>query len=241
MSRLDKELVKRHLVATRRQAENYIKMGQVKVNNQTITTTAKLVSSQDQVTLITEEKYVSRAAFKLSSVAMSLKVDFQNKIVLDVGSSTGGFTDYSLRHGAQQVIAVDVGTNQLHAKLRTDPRVVVREQTDIRDIKKLSTLPDIVLVDVSFISITKILTHIALLVDEHTQIIAMVKPQFENRQDDFKHKGIVKNNRIRREILQDFEDWTKNVFVIIAKSDSGLAGSKGNVERFYLLKKLHQL
>ncbi len=249
-ARLDQELVRRGLVATRSQAENYIKLGQVKVNNVVITKSSQLVSSGDRVRLLAKEQYVSRAALKLASVARALKLNFDNKIVLDVGSSTGGFTDYVLRHGAKKVVAVDVGTNQLHPTLRTDPRIELHEQTDIRawisdlrsqkdhsELQALRSEISIVLVDVSFISLREVLPYIAKLIGSQTQVVAMVKPQFEAG-GRLKHKGVIKNDRIRREILGDFEAWAASVgrYVIHAKADSGVSGAKGNKERFYLLR-----
>ena len=121
--RLDQELVRLGLVATRSQAESYIKLGEVKVNGRAVNKPGFLVDEQAKVELIAKQQYVSRAALKLASVAAKLKLDFKGKTVLDVGSSTGGFTDYALRHGAQKVIAVDVGTDQLHPSLRPDRRL----------------------------------------------------------------------------------------------------------------------
>ncbi len=180
---------------------------------------------------------MSRAALKLASVAQVLHLDFQNKVMLDVGSSTGGFTDYALRHGARKVIAVDVGTDQLHPSLHGDTRIELHEQTDIRDIKHLSDAPDLVVIDVSFISLREVLPHIATLCTPQTKIIAMVKPQFEAVAANLKHKGVIKNDRMRRDILKDFENWARQYFVLADKADSDIAGSKGNVERFYFLKK----
>ena len=181
--------------------------------------------------------YVSRGALKLESVVNMLHVDFKNKIVLDVGSSTGGFTDYALQHGAKLVIAVEAGTDQLHPKLHNDPRIELHEKTDIRNINELSTVPDIVVIDVSFISLRDILPSITRLVWKQTQIVAMVNPQFESGASS-KHNGIIKNDKIRREIMKDFESWTRNYFRIIDKADSAVAGSKGNLERFYVLQRL---
>src|SRR5688500_5272780 len=118
--RLDRALVSRGLVATRSQAESYIRLGTVQVNGLFLTKPGHFVSDTDEIKLTAEQQYVSRAALKLASIADQLKLDFQNKIVLDIGSSTGGFTDYALRHGAKKVIAVDVGTDQLHPTLRND-------------------------------------------------------------------------------------------------------------------------
>jgi 23S rRNA (cytidine1920-2'-O)/16S rRNA (cytidine1409-2'-O)-methyltransferase len=190
-----------------------------------------------EIKLLAEVQYVSRAGLKLASVADILKLNFKDKIVLDVGSSTGGFTDYALRHDAKKVYAVDVGTEQLHPSLRRDKRIELHEKTDIRDFY-IKEIPDIVLIDVSFISLREILPHIYnYLSNNQTQVVAMVKPQFEAGKDQT-NKGVIKNDAIRRQILKDFEDWSRTYFVISDKRDSDVAGAKGNQERFYLLKPL---
>lgn len=229
-------MVARELVTTRSQAESYIRLGVVKVDGKVITKPGYFVNEESKVGLHSDQ-YVSRAGLKLASVSMALKLDFKGKNVLDVGSSTGGFTDYALQHGAKKVVAVDVGTNQLHPKLRKDLRVELHEQTDIRAIDYLSEMPDIIVIDVSFISLREILPHLALLSSPQTQIVAMFKPQFEAGREQT-NKGVIKNDKIRRDILKDFEIWSKKLFVIKDKADSGVAGEKGNQERFYLLKKL---
>jgi len=233
--RLDQELVRRGLVPTRSQAESFIKLGDVKVNGKVITKPGFAVSATDKVELTASEQYVSRAGLKLASIAKALKLDFVGKVVLDVGSSTGGFTDYALQHGASHVIAVDVGTNQLHPSLRGNAKIELHEQTDIRDIHQLSRPADVVVIDVSFISLREVLPHISELLLASSQIVAMVKPQFEAG-DTAKHKGVIKNDRMRRDILQDFEQWAKGHFLIQDKADSEVTGAKGNRERFYLLK-----
>lgn len=235
--RLDKLVALRGLASSRSQAESWIKMGKVSVDGQVINKPGHFVSSDAHVNLAADEQYVSRAGLKLASVAEVLRVDFRDKIVLDVGSSTGGFTDYALRRGAKKVFAVDVGTDQLHPSLRGDKRIELHEKTDIRDFS-LATAPDIVVMDVSFISLREILPHIAKhLVGTHTQIVAMVKPQFEAGRHQVS-KGVIKNNAVRRDILKDFEQWAKGYFVIQDKRDSEVAGAKGNQERFYLLQPL---
>ncbi len=235
--RLDQRLVTDGLVATRSQAESYIKLGQVKVNGRIINKPGFFVDSEAEIELLATEQYVSRGALKLASVAEALRLDFRNKAVLDVGSSTGGFTDYALRHGAKQVIAVEVGKDQMHASLKNDPRIELHEQTDIRDLEELSNPVDMVVIDVSFVSLQEILHAVARLVGKHSQIVAMVKPQFEADQAKLKHKGVIKNDKLRREILKQFEDWVKERFIFLGKTDSAVAGAKGNQERFYLLKK----
>lgn len=238
-SRLDQELVNRQLVPTRSQAESYIKLGKVRVDTIIVSKPGYQVGKQSTIELTTNEQYVSRAALKLASVADSLGLNFKYKVVLDVGSSTGGFTDYALKHGAEKVIAVEVGTNQMHPSLRQNSKIELHEQTDIRDIEQLSQIPDIVVADVSFISLRDILPHLSKLVDKHTQLVMMVKPQFEADKSSLKHKGVIKNDQMRRQILKDFEVWVKdNNLMVIDKADSEVSGAKGNRERFYLLKVL---
>jgi 23S rRNA (cytidine1920-2'-O)/16S rRNA (cytidine1409-2'-O)-methyltransferase len=235
--RLDVSLVARGLVPTRSQAESYIKLGQVRVNKDIVTKSGTLVTEQDDVRLLAKEQYVSRAGLKLASVATALRLEFKDKVVLDVGSSTGGFTDYALRHGSRKVIAIDVGTDQLHPTLRTNPAIELHEQTDIRNVMELSEPADIVVIDVSFISLREILPSVARLSTPRTQIVAMAKPQFEAGAGA-KHSGVIKNDRMRRDILRDFEQWTRDLFVIRDKADSEVSGAKGNLERFYLLNKM---
>ena len=234
--RLDQALAKLGLVASRSQAEGYVKLGQVTVNGKIITKSGFLVSEADDIKVTAQEQYVSRAGLKLASVSQTLGLNFQGKIMLDVGSSTGGFTDYALRNGATKVFAVEVGTDQLHPSLHGNPQIELHEKTDIRDFTP-STPADIVVMDVSFVSLRDILPHIAKISTPKTQIVAMVKPQFEAGESSFKHKGVIKNDAMRRKILQDFELWAKKLFVIAAKADSEVAGAKGNRERFYLLQK----
>ncbi len=233
--RLDQAMVDMGLVVSRSQAESYVKLGAVQVNGKTVAKAGYFVSPDSRITLSQQEQYVSRAALKLASVAGLFKLDFSNKTVLDVGSSTGGFTDYALKQGAAKVIAVDVGTEQLHPSLRDNKRIELHEKTDIRNLK-LNLKPDITLIDVSFISLRQVLPAVAALASDTTQIVAMVKPQFEASSKEV-NKGVIKNDTIRRQILKDFESWAKNMFIMQAKADSQVAGAKGNKERFYLLKK----
>lgn len=235
--RLDLELTRRGLVPTRSQAESFIGLGLVTVNGKVITKSGHVVSETDDIKLTAAEQYVSRAGLKLASVAKVLKLELVDKVMLDVGSSTGGFTDYALKHGAKKVLAVEVGTNQLHPSLHGDPRIELHEKTDIRDFRTTEHI-DVVVIDVSFISLRDILPAVARLSSSDTVIIAMVKPQFEATNSGMKHKGVVKNDHMRRDILKDFEAWSQSLFKIIDKSDSEVHGSKGNVERFYKLKKL---
>ncbi|MEI6053916.1 MAG: TlyA family RNA methyltransferase [Candidatus Saccharibacteria bacterium] len=235
--RLDHTLADRGIVSSRSQAESWIKLGKVTVDGKVVTKPGHFVGPNSVIVLLAETQYVSRAGLKLASVAEILGLQFKDKTVLDVGSSTGGFTDYSLRNGAKKVYAVDVGTDQLHPSLRNNKQIELHEKTDIRDFYVKDTI-DIVVIDVSFISLREILPHIYNhLCSINTEVVAMVKPQFEAGKDQT-NKGVIKNDSIRRKILKDFEDWSRAYFSITSKRDSDVSGAKGNQERFYLLKPL---
>lgn len=236
--RLDLALARLGLVASRSQAESYIRLGKVTVGGRTVTKPGFFVKDASQIKLEQDEQFVSRAGLKLKSVAEKLRLNFSGKVVMDVGSSTGGFTDFALSRGASKCICVDVGTDQLHPKLREDSRVELHEKTDIRKFTTDEPI-DIIVIDVSFISLREILPHIASkLARPTTQIVAMVKPQFEAGHQ-VKNRGVIKNDGERRQILRDFELWTRRYFVIIDKADSAVAGAHGNRERFYLLQLVH--
>lgn len=242
--RLANTLFARDLAVSRSQAESTIRLGKVKVNGRVITKPEHFVSSEAEITVTAGERYVSRAGLKLASVAKALQLNFEGATVLDVGSSTGGFTDYALKHGAGKVIAIDVGTEQLHPSLRKNPKIELHEKTDVRDFyfqgraSGTEELPTIIVIDISFMSLRLVLGHIAKnLTAPNTQIVAMLKPQFEAGREQT-NKGVIKNDSIRRQILKDFEAWAKHYFVIRNKKDSEVTGSKGNQERFYLLSKV---
>ena len=234
--RLDHVLVEQKLVPTRSQAESWIKLGKVTVDGRTVIKPGHFVTPTSRIELLVKEQYVSRAGLKLASVAGIFKINFSDSTVLDVGSSTGGFTDYALRHGATKVYAVDVGTDQLHPSLRGDKRIELHEKTDIRNFTPKS-MPDIVVMDVSFISVRQILPYIASITDLNTDVYVMVKPQFEAGRQQLTSAGIVKNDSVRRSVLKEFEQWVKAYYMVLAKADSDVRGAHGNLERFYHLRK----
>ena len=188
--RLDNLLVDRKMVESRSQAESYIKLGKVAVDGIKRTKPGFFVDVNSELKILQQVQYVSRAGLKLESVAKKMRIDFRNKTVLDVGSSTGGFTDYSLKNGANKVIAVDVGTDQLHPKLRLNKKVELHEKTDIRNFRTDQKI-DVVVIDVSFISIKEILPSVVNLSNKNTKIVAMVKPQFEAKREEVGEGGIV--------------------------------------------------
>ena len=181
--------------------------------------------------------FVSRAENKLAGATQAFSFDFKGKTVLDIGSSTGGFTEYALSSGAKKVIAVEKGTNQMKAPLRFDPRVELHEKTDIFECISLDLIPDVIVADVSFVSLKKVLAHAKkYLATRDTDFLVMLKPQFEAKPEQL-NKGVVKNEKMRREIMRGFENWLKmNGFLIVKKHDNELSGKNGNIERFYWLK-----
>jgi len=199
---------------------------------------------------------VGRAELKLSGAVRAFGYDFRGKTVLDIGSSTGGFTELALRQGAAKVIAVEIGTKQMKAPLRFDPRVDLHEKTDFFDVVGVNKdgkllvkqrendgelvtrlQVDTVVADVSFVSLKKILAHVKRVVQRRADFLVMLKPQFEARAEQL-NRGVVKIEKMRREIIRDFQQWlAKNGFVIIKKRDNEVVGKIGkNQERFYWLR-----
>lgn len=251
-NRLDEAMVARGLVQSRSHAARLIKLGKVRVGAMVALKPSQLVFPQNTIVIEGGEDYVSRAGYKLAEANKVFRLDFSGKTVLDVGSSTGGFTDYALQRGASKIIAVDVGTNQLHQSLRDDARIELHEKTDIRTYasdfsahnrathEPVVRSVDIIMADLSFISLREVVPSLLPLMGERTIAVLLCKPQFEAGRSAT-HKGVIKNDATRRVILKEFEDWIRQFMVIVDKADSQVAGSKGNVERFYLLKKLKRI
>lgn len=190
----------------------------------------------------TQTQMVGRAELKLAEAVEAFGYDFRGKTVLDIGSSTGGFTELALRKGARKVVAIEKGTNQMKAPLRFDEWVELHEKTDIFDVRR-EDLPkiDVVLADVSFVSLRKILEWARRENITKGDYLVMLKPQFEVRPEQL-HRGVVKNERMRREIMRQFELWLRQVgFLVVKKRDNLTLGKVGgNQERFYWLRKANQ-
>lgn len=184
------------------------------------------------------ENVRNRGYYKIKGAISAFDFDFRGKVVLDIGSSTGGFTEIALERGAAKVIAVEKGTNQMKAPLRYDPMVELHEKTDIFEFSlPEEEKPGVIVADVSFLSLTNILKYAKTkLSRSNTEYLVMLKPQFEADKSQLT-KGVVKNEKIRREIIKRFEQWLRqNGFVVVNKRDNMLAGKNGNVERFYYLR-----
>jgi 23S rRNA (cytidine1920-2'-O)/16S rRNA (cytidine1409-2'-O)-methyltransferase len=236
--RLDLVLVERGLAPTRAVAQAMIMAGEISHETTVLMKPGQTVATDIALQVAERPRYVSRGGDKLASVVAALKLDFTGAIVLDVGSSTGGFSDYALQHGAAHIFAVDVGTGQLAYALRQDPRVTSMERTDIRVVKpeQLEPRPTIAVIDVSFISLTKILPAVASLIQPGPPIVAMAKPQFESdKPTTDRYHGVIRDEKVRQRILQSLQTEIKKSFTIAGFADSAVHGPSGNRERFYLL------
>lgn len=238
MTRLDIELVNRKLVPTRTKAQELIKSEFVKCNGVIITKPNYNVEQTDNLSIVENDrlKFVSRAGLKLEKAINDFKINLKDKVVMDIGSSTGGFTDCALKNGAKKVVAVDVGTDLLDVSLRNDKRVELHEQTNFKDLESKYFLDiDIFVCDVSFISLKHIIKKI---VDEQvkTEIICLIKPQFEcGKEIAKKYKGVILNKSVHKDIIKDlFEYFNANNFYVENMAISPIKGGDGNIE--YLVK-----
>ncbi len=231
--RLDLLLVEKGIVSTREKAQGFIMEGKVLVNGKPITKAGTLINEDANLELLEEEKFVSRAGYKLENAVKEFGIDVKDKICLDIGSSTGGFTDCLLQYGAKCVYAVDVGHLQMHEKLRKDERVYLYEDTDIRVFKKPEDVDfDIITVDVSFISLTKIGEHIKNFCNVNTKLLMLVKPQFELSPKYLK-KGIVKEESAKMLALNNVILYFESMgFKLLTYMKARPRGTKGNEEFF---------
>ncbi|GHT56203.1 TlyA family rRNA (cytidine-2'-O)-methyltransferase [Endomicrobiia bacterium] len=237
--RLDVLLFEKDLAETRTKAQAFVIGGNVFVNNQVQYKPGTLVDEEDLIEIKNINPYVSRGGLKLESALEALVIDVRGYICLDVGASTGGFTDCMLQKGAIKIYAVDVGQGQLHYKLKNDPRVINVENINFRyfDRSLLKDNIDFVTIDVSFISLDKILPMAYKSIAENVSVLAMIKPQFELEPLEVK-KGVVRDEKLRQKAINKIKQSALNLgFKIISEVNSGLKGPKGNLEHFLLLKK----
>lgn len=234
--RLDNYLVQNALSETRTKAQGIIKEGLVSVNGKVTTKSSLKIEGGDEVNVGEHKEYVSRSAHKLSSFLQELKLDVKDKVALDIGASTGGFTQVLLECGVKEVSAVDVGRDQLHKSLLEDERVFSHESCDIREFKSDKTF-DIVVSDVAFISLLNILDDIDRLASE--KIILLFKPQFEVGREAKRDKhGVVTDEKAILKAMIKFEDAAKlKGWKLIMKSPSKLTGKEGNLEYCYCYEK----
>ncbi len=238
--RLDSFLVTSKLVESRNKAQDLIKEGNVTVNGIVIDKPNFMVTNKDEITINNNDDYVSRAAYKLVHAINEFKIDLKNKVVLDIGSSTGGFTQVSLMNKANKVYSIDVGTDQMHQSLRNNSKVKLFEQTNFKNIKKdiFEEKVDFVLCDVSFISLIKIIDRLLTLFDYSYNGVFLIKPQFELEDIKIKNfNGVVTNEETRKKIIQKIENiLNKNHFKILGLCESPILGRKGNKEYLIYVK-----
>jgi len=232
--RLDKLLVERELVISREEGRGKILAGEVLVDDQPVTKAGTLVDPNAAIRFRSKPlPYASRGGLKLEKALREFQVNVTGKTVLDVGASTGGFTDCLLAHGAARVFAVDVGYGQLAWKLRNDPRVVIFEKTNIRYLK-LSALPSaagLATIDVSFISLKLVLAQVKILLSPGGEIIALIKPQFEVGRGKVGKGGVVRSHEEHMRVIDEIKQAGEALgFVVRGITESPLLGPKGNKE-----------
>ncbi|MBC8000950.1 MAG: TlyA family RNA methyltransferase [Opitutaceae bacterium] len=245
MSRVDQVLVERGICESREKARRAVLAGQVRVNGQRASKPSDPVKTTDDVTIDQPEKYVSRGGLKLEHGLAHFQLNVSGQTAIDLGASTGGFTDCLLQAGAARVFAVDVGHGQLAWKLRQDPRVVVMEKTNARSLtaSHFSTayLPcDLVVADCSFISLKKILPAAIALLGSPGRILALVKPQFEaGRAEADKGAGVIKDPAIHARVLRELKEFVEHETALCwrGETESPLMGPAGNKEFLILLEK----
>jgi 23S rRNA (cytidine1920-2'-O)/16S rRNA (cytidine1409-2'-O)-methyltransferase len=236
MSRLDNYLVENGFIESRNKAQAIVKNGLVSVNSKVILKSSFKVEKSDKVSVADHDNYVSRSAHKLKEFLEELELDVEGMIALDIGSSTGGFTQVLLEKGVQEVSAVDVGKEQLHRSLREDSRVLSYESCDIRKFESEKTF-ELIVSDVSFISLHNILDDVERLAND--KIILLFKPQFEvGREAKRDNNGVVLDEKAILEAMLRFEDACKEIgWKLLVKSPSKLTGKEGNLEYCYYYEK----
>lgn len=230
--RLDAELVRRGLAPSREQARRLVIEGQVLVGGSVADKAARQVLPSEDLQLLVTPPYVSRAGGKLEAALDRFMVNPGGLVCLDAGASTGGFTDCLLQRGASLVHAIDVGTNQLHEKLRGDDRVKVQEQTDIRALDRLDPQPTLIVGDLSFISLGKVIPSLVDLVEPETPMLLLIKPQFEaGRQEASKGKGVISDPTIWTRVIGEVEAASAEAgAAMLDVMASPVTGTNGNVE-----------
>jgi 23S rRNA (cytidine1920-2'-O)/16S rRNA (cytidine1409-2'-O)-methyltransferase len=233
--RLDLTLVALGLAPSRSKAQALIRAGEVLVDGQVFDKPGMAVAADAAISVRARDPYVGRGAHKLAAALDRFELDPRDLACLDVGASTGGFTDVLLQRGARIVYAVDVGRGQLAWSLRNDPRVVSMERTDIRRVQALPETIDLATVDVSFISLRLVLPAIRRLLSDDAQVVILVKPQFEAGRDSVGRGGVVRDPAVHAQVLAEIISWaSEHGWRVMDSAPSPITGSRGNRE-FLLL------
>jgi len=243
VTRLDQALVERGLCDSREKAKRLILAGQVRINGHPARKPSDNIKPADEIAVDAPEKFVSRGGHKLEHALIHFKVEVTGLTAIDLGASTGGFTDCLLQHGAAKVFAVDVGQGQLAWKLRQDPRVVVMEKTNARFLKPehLSGPADLVVVDCSFISLKKILPPAVPLLKPDGRMVALIKPQFEaGKAEADKGRGVITDAAVHERVLTELQEFVTAQAGLCWRGvvQSPLLGPAGNKEFLALIEKV---
>ena len=238
--RLDRLLVEKGLFVSREQAQRAVMAGEVKVGTRVVAKPSQLFDVGTAIAIKPDRKYVGRGALKLESALDHFRIDVNGKIALDIGASTGGFTDCLLQRGASRVYAVDVGYGQLDWKLRNDPRVIVLEKLNARFLSReqIPELVDLCVIDVSFISLTLILPNAFDLITPNGVILPLIKPQFELQRTDVGKGGIVRDPALQQRAQAKIVAFVTGLgHVMTGIVPSAIKGADGNQESFACLRK----
>jgi len=236
MPRLDVLVTKSGLVESRARAQALILAGKVRVAGETVRSPSRPVSNEAHIDVDAEPGYASRGALKLAPALDRFGVDPRGRICADIGASTGGFTDVLLRRGAAKVYALDVGRGLLHWRLRQDPRVVVIERVNARDLESFPEPVSLVVIDVSFISLVKVLPAVRR-AGPGEEVVELFKPQFEVGRSEVGKGGIVRSPAAVESALSRFRDWCRaSGYAVLAEAPSEVAGAEGNREIFVHLR-----
>ncbi|MFC1915272.1 TlyA family RNA methyltransferase [Chloroflexota bacterium] len=235
--RIDSLMVARGLVASRAKAQALLMAGEVVVAGEKIIKPGTLVAEEAEVTILEPPPFVSRGGIKLEYALDRFQLDVSDMIVADIGASTGGFTDCLLQSGARQVYAVDVGYGQLDYRLRKDSRVVVMERINARYPVSLPEKIDLATMDLSFISVTKVIPSVAELLKDDGCLLVLIKPQFEAKRAEVGKRGVIKEPLLHATVLGRFIAWVvEHDFRLKGLVASPILGSSGNKEFFLLLE-----
>ena len=235
--RIDSLLVAEGLVASRAKAQALIMAGEVTVDGRLVTKSGTLIDEGAAIVISEPPPFVSRGGIKLDHALDEFRLDVRGKVAADIGASTGGFTDCLLKRGASRVYAIDVGYGQLDYRLRQDRRVVVMERVNARYPISLPEKVDLATIDLSFISVTKVIPSVAQILKEDGYLVVLVKPQFESRKGEVGKGGIIKDSQLHAAILGRFIVWVvDNGFRLKGLIVSPILGTEGNKEFFVLLR-----
>jgi len=238
--RLDKVIKQRRLIRSRSRAQRMIAAGRVKVDGRILTRSGHPIDPEAEIEILSFEQYVSRGGDKLEAALEQFKIDPKHRICLDIGASTGGFTDCLLQHGAAKVYAIDVGHDQLHPRIRRHPKVVVREGLNARYLEPqdIAEPVELVTIDVSFISLKLILPPLVEILAPTGEILALVKPQFEVGKEKLPDNGIVKDELARQDVLSGIRAYieAETPWNVVDQMQSPVEGSKGNTEYIFHIR-----